>query len=338
MRVVYFGTPQFAAPSLAALLASQHTVVGVVTQPDRARGRGQHVTFGPVKQLALEHGVPVLQPERLKAEDSLAAIAALNAEIGVVAAYGKLLPQALLDLPPQGMVNVHASLLPRWRGAAPIHRAIQAGDTMTGVTIMRVVLALDAGPMLSRVELPIATDVTSDALEVSLADAGARLLIETLDRMSSGAVHEEPQDDTGVTYAAKLTRADSQVDWSRSAQQIHDQIRAMRPWPMVSVMWRGKRLILRTSAPAFAEASAGRPAHPRTDAPAHPESAAPAHPRTSAPAHLVEVSDALWISTGTDPLAITEVQLEGRRPQSAREFINGARPAVGDRFEPVSLT
>lgn len=336
MRVVYFGTPQFAAPPLAALLASQHTVVGVVTQPDRARGRGQHVTFAPVKQLAIEHGVPVLQPEKLKTEDSLAAIAALGGEIGVVAAYGKMLPQALLDIPPLGMVNVHASLLPRWRGAAPIHRAVAAGNPVTGVTIMRVVLALDAGPMLAKVEVPIPGDIRSDALEVTLADAGARLLIETLDRLAAGPVREEPQDESLVTYAAKISRADGQVDWSRTAEHIHNQIRAMHPWPMVSVMWRGKRLILRTSelthprtsASAFAEAPADKPAHPQ---------AAPAHLRTSAPGTLVALSDVLLVSTGSDPIAITEVQLEGRRPQTAREFINGARPAVGDLFSPVTL-
>jgi len=173
MRVLYFGTPQCAVPPLAALVAWGHTVVGVVTQPDRARGGGKHVTFAPVKALAVAHGLPVLQPERLKPPEVLESLAAFGADIGVVAAYGKLLPQSLLDLPPRGMVNVHASLLPRWRGAAPIHRAIAAGDTRTGVTIMRVVLALDAGPMLSRVEVPIDADVKSGALETGLATGGS---------------------------------------------------------------------------------------------------------------------------------------------------------------------
>ncbi|MBP6716769.1 MAG: methionyl-tRNA formyltransferase [Acidobacteria bacterium] len=318
MRVVYFGTPQFAAPTLAALLTSRHTVVGVVTQPDRARGRGQHVTFAPVKQLAVTHGLPVLQPERLRTPEAIEAIAALGADLGVVAAYGKLLPQALLDVPPLGMVNVHASLLPRWRGAAPIHRAIQAGDAATGVTIMRVVLALDAGPMLSRVELPITDDIKSDALEVLLADAGARLLIETLDRMDAGPAVETPQDETGVTYAARLDRRDGQIDWTRPARDIHNQIRGLHPWPLASVVWRGKRLILRTSTLAVAP----------TDAAA----------RGGAPGCIVALGEAMHVQTGTAPLAITEVQLEGRRPQSAREFINGARPAVGDVFEPVALS
>jgi methionyl-tRNA formyltransferase len=334
MRVVYFGTPQFATPTLAALLRSAHTVVGVVTQPDRARGRGQHVTFAPVKQLAVAHGLTVLQPERLKTAEALDAIAALGADIGVVAAYGKLLPQALLDVPPLGMINVHASLLPRWRGAAPIHRAIQAGDSATGVTIMRVVLALDAGPMLSRVELPIDDQTSSDELETRLADAGARLLVETLDRMAIGPVAETPQDESLVTYAARLDRRDSQIDWARPARDIHNQIRAMHPWPLTSVLWRGKRLILRHSTLA-----------PGTFVPGAPSTLVPRAlpPGTLAhgalpPGTLVSTSDALLVATGTSPLAITAVQLEGRKPQTAREFINGARPAVGDRFEPVPLS
>lgn len=311
MRVVYFGTPQFATPALASLLASRHVVVAVVTQPDRARGRGQHVTPSPVKALAVSRGLPVLQPEQLKAPELLRDLAGFGADIGVVAAYGKLLPQALLDLPPRGMVNVHASLLPRWRGAAPIHRAIQAGDRMTGVTIMRVVLALDAGPMLAWVEVPIGDDMQSDALEAKLADAGAQLLIETLDRMEDGIVIETPQDEAFVTYAARLDRRDSQIDWTRPARDIHNQIRGLHPWPLASVMWRGRRLILRASvlAPGIS---------------------------TLTPGTIVDISGGvLAIATGTTPLTITEVQLEGRRPQSAREFINGAHPAAGERFEPV---
>ncbi len=311
MRVIFFGTPQFAAPTLAALIASRHTVAAVVTQPDRARGRGQHVTFAPVKALAIEHGLPVLQPERLKAPEVLDALAAFHADIGVVAAYGKLLPQSLLDLPTRGMVNVHASLLPRWRGAAPIHRAIQAGDARTGVTIMRVVLALDAGPMLSRVEVPIDDAVTSETLERTLADAGAALLVETLDHIEAGRAVEAPQDETLVTYAARLDRRDSQIDWTRSARDIHNQIRGLHPWPLASVMWRGKRLILRSSSVAH-------------------DAVAPA---SAAPGIVIDLKpDALLVATGDGVLSITEVQLEGRSRQTAREFINGARPAAGDQL------
>jgi len=324
MRVVYFGTPQFATPSLAALLASRHIVVAVVTQPDRARGRGQHVTPSPVKALAVAHGIPVLQPERLKDAELLRTLAGFGADIGVVAAYGKLLPQALLDLPPRGMVNVHASLLPRWRGAAPIHRAIQAGDTITGVTIMRVVLALDAGPMLARVEVPIDDEIRSDELEARLADAGTQLLVDTLDRLEAGTAAGTPQDETLVTYAARLDRRDSQIDWTRPARAIHNQIRGLHPWPLAAVVWRGKRLILRASTLA-----------PGTLAPG----TSTLTPGTLAPGTIVDVSAGiLLVATGNSPLAVTEVQLEGRRAQSAREFINGAHPTAGDRFEPVSVS
>jgi methionyl-tRNA formyltransferase len=311
MRVIFFGTPAFAAPTLAALIASRHSVAAVVTQPDRARGRGQQVSFAPVKELALSHGLPVLQPERLKAEETLAELRNLHADIGVVAAYGKILPQSLLEIPSRGLINVHASLLPRWRGAAPIHRAIQAGDKVTGVTIMRVVFALDAGPMLSRVEIPIGPNVTSEVLEKQLADAGATLLVETLDRMESGDVPEVPQDDTLVTYAKKLERADGQIDWTRSAREIHNQIRGVHPWPMASVRFGGKRVLLRSSV-----------VHPGTG------------PGMS-PGEIVEADgDMLRVLTGDGLLRITSLQVEGGRPQSAREFINGfrPRPKIGDPF------
>ncbi len=346
MRVLYFGTPQFASPTLAALLASHHTVVGVVTQPDRARGRGQQVTFAPVKALAVERGVPVLQPERLKAPGVLESLAVLGADIGVVAAYGKLLPQALLDLPARGMVNVHASLLPRWRGAAPIHRAIQAGDTVTGVTIMRVVLALDAGPMLSRVEVPICDNAQSDALEAQLADAGATLLIDTLNRLEDGAVTETPQDESLVTYAARLDRRDSQIDWTRSARDIHNQIRAMHPWPLTSVMWRGKRLILRASAgtgdlkvPGYDGGEDRRNDSGNSSNGSDGSAGSDGGSNSSEqPGTVVSVTaDALVVTTGDGALSITEVQLEGRKAQTAREFINGSRPVAGDRFEAVAI-
>ena len=325
MRVLYFGTPEFATPTLAALLSSSHHVGGVVTQPDRARGRGQHVTFAPVKALAIERGLPVFQPERLKPVETLDAIAAFGADIGVLAAYGKLLPQSLLDLFPRGLINVHASLLPRWRGAAPIHRAIHAGDAMTGVTIMRVVLALDAGPMLSRVEVPIDENITSVELEHMLSHAGGALLVETLTAIENGMARETPQDESRVTYAAKIEKRDAQIDWTRSARDIHNQIRGLHPWPLTSVMWRGKRLILRAS-------------RLRQSVDVDQDRDVP-NQASAEPGTILGVSgDALIVATGDGRLNITEVQLEGRRPQSAREFINGARPAVGDQFEAVVVS
>lgn len=311
MRVIFFGTPAFAAPTLAALIASRHAVAAVVTQPDRVRGRGQKLTHTPVKALALAHGIPVLQPERLKTDETLAALRELHADIGVVAAYGKILPQALLDIPQAGLINVHASLLPRWRGAAPIHRAIQAGDKVTGVTIMRVVLALDAGPMLTRVEVPIDPNITSEALETVLATKGAELLIATLETLERGTSVEVAQDETLVTYAKKLERADAEIDWTRSAREIHNQIRGVHPWPMASARFSGKRVLLRSSV-----------VHPGTG------------PGLS-PGEIVEADgDMLRVLTGDGLLRITSLQAEGGRPQTAREFINGfrPRPAIGNAF------
>jgi methionyl-tRNA formyltransferase len=312
-RVIYFGTPEFAAPTLKRLLASSHTVVGVVTQPDRARGRGQKVTFSPVKTVALEHGVPVLQPEKVRDAAFLDELRAFNADIGVVAAYGKILPQALLDIPPEGLINVHASLLPRWRGAAPIHRAIQAGDAVTGVTIMRVALALDAGPMLKWAEVPIGPDATSVELERTLSELGADLLVSWLDQLTGGLWAETLQEEAEVTYAHRLERKDGQIDWTRPALAIHNQIRGLHPWPMASVMWRGKRLILR-----------------RSRVTADPSNGAPG---TIVAAH----GEDLLVATGTTLLRLVEVQMESGRPQTAREFLNGAHATAGDRFEPIIL-
>lgn len=314
MRVVFFGTPSFAAPSLAALIRSRHEVVGVVTQPDRARGRGQAVTFAPVKELALQRGLPVLQPETLKAPDALAAIRAFGADIGVVAAYGKILPQALLDIPPRGLINVHASLLPRWRGAAPIHRAIQAGDTMTGVTIMRVVFALDAGAMLSHVDIPIDHEINSAELELLLANTGAELLIGTLDTLERGTASEVAQDPSFVTYAKKLDRADGPVDWTRSATEIHNQIRGLHPWPLASTQLRGKRVILRKSRVGSILNA----------------------PRV-APGTIIDISDdAIAVAAGDGVLNLVELQPESRKPQTAREFASGTRILAGERFELIS--
>jgi methionyl-tRNA formyltransferase len=310
MKVIFFGTPSFAAPSLAALIASRHPVVAVVTQPDRARGRGQQVTFSPVKALALDHQLPVLQPAKLDAT-AIGGIRATGAEIAVVAAYGKILPQALLDALPRGFINVHASLLPRWRGAAPIHRAILAGDAVTGVTIMRVVFALDAGAMISTVDVPIDDEVTTVALEQRLASAGADLLVRTLDDLERGVTHEVPQDEALVTYAKKIERADGLIDWSRSARDIHNQIRGLHPWPLASTTFREKRVILRGSR-VSAEAGAGQ-----------------------TPGTIVEAAgDMLRVRAGTGELSITSLQFEGGRPMTPREFINGTRPRpdAGDRF------
>lgn len=259
LRLVFFGSPEFAVPTLRALAASAHPIVGVVTQPDRPRGRGQKVTPGAVAQAAAELGLPLLQPATLSDAGVRETLEGWRADLGVVAAYGRILPPWLLAIPPRGLINVHASLLPAWRGAAPVHRAIMAGDRETGVTIMRVVQALDAGAMLDRVVVPIDDDATSVTLERALAVAGASLLVHAVDRLAAGPVEEVPQDDACATYAAKITRADSPVDWRTTARAIHDRIRGLHPWPHAAATLDGQRLILHRSAclAATSDAPAG---------------------------------------------------------------------------------
>jgi methionyl-tRNA formyltransferase len=220
LRVVFFGTPAFAVPTLDALLASRHPVVAAITQPDKPRGRGHKTSDAPVKARALAAAVPVLQPQTLKDPAFMTAFAALNADIGVVAAYGKILSEAALAVPRLGMINVHASLLPRHRGAAPVHRAIMAGDPVTGVTIMRVVKALDAGPMIAEVRRTIGRDETSESVERDLSLLGAGLLVSTLNAIADGSARETPQADGAATYAARLTKEDGLIHWEWSAQRI----------------------------------------------------------------------------------------------------------------------
>jgi methionyl-tRNA formyltransferase len=315
MRVVFFGTPAFALPTLEALIRSRHEVVGVLTQPDRPRGRGQKPSDAPVKARSRELGLPVLQPGTLTDPATLQWIAALAADIGVVAAYGRILTEAVLSTPRRGLINVHASLLPKYRGAAPVHRAVIAGETMTGVTIMRVVKALDAGPMLATVERPIGPDETSDAVERDLSVRGARLLVETLDRLAHGALDEVPQDDSLATYAHRLTRADGIVNWSRPARELHNQIRGLHPWPHAHSYLGGERVILHGSR-AIERASG-------------PEDRHQPDPGTI----VAAVGDQLRVATGDGALLITELQTEGRRPTSTRAFLAGHPLTPGLRFQ-----
>src|ERR1051325_2310765 len=229
MNIVFFGTPRFAVPTLHHLLRSANSIAGVVTQPDRPRGRGQKVTFAPVKELAVEHGIPVIQPERLKSPDVADTLRTWNADVAVVAAYGRIIPEHLLTIPRLGMINVHASLLPKYRGAAPVHRAVMNGDAETGVTIMRVVKELDAGAMFATVTRPIGPDETSDVVEEALADAGAKLLLTVLDQMDAGTAREEPQTDSQATWAPRLTKEEGLVDGSQAAGTIHNRVRCLRP-------------------------------------------------------------------------------------------------------------
>jgi methionyl-tRNA formyltransferase len=306
LRVVMLGTPAFAVPTLDALLASRHSVTAVVTQPDRRRGRGQQTTDAPVKSRAREAGLPVLQPVALADPSFHTALASTGAEIGVVAAYGRILPESILAVPPRGMINVHASLLPRYRGAAPVHRAVMAGEAETGVTIMRVVRALDAGPMLSRVRRPIDADETSAEVERDLARLGADLLVDTLNRMADDGVVETPQEESLATYAPRLTKEEGLVDWSRSCREIHDQIRGLHPWPHAFTFAHGRRIILLRSSPL----GGGAAAPPGIVLAAH--------------------GDDLRVATGRGVLQIVELQAEGRRPMRARDFLAGHRLSPGD--------
>jgi len=308
LRVVFLGTPQFAVAILDAILASRHRPVLVVTQPDRARGRGQRVSEAPVKAAATWVGIPLLQPLSARDPAVLEAIDRSGADIGVVAAYGKILPTALLSRPRLGMINVHASLLPKYRGAAPVHRAVLAGERETGVTIMRVVEALDAGPTFAFARRPIGDDETSEDVEHSLARLGSTLLIETLDALVERRAHETPQDDAAATYAPRLTKAEGLVSWSLAANQIHNIVRGLYPWPHAYTYLEGARLILLRSAASIEAANAP-------------------------PGTILEADgDVLRVATGQGTLRLLQLQVEGKRPMATREFLAGHRVSSGARL------
>ena len=324
LRIVFFGTPEFAVPTLNALLASQHIVAGVVTQPDRPRGRGQRLQPSPVKELARAHALALLQPERLRDEGFLKSLAHFDADLGVVAAYGKLLTDAVLAAPRLGFINVHASLLPKYRGAAPIHRAVMAGESQTGVTMMRVVGALDAGPMLSAVSRPIGPEETSVEVERGLGRLGADAVVRAVDALSSGSVRETPQAEEAATYAPKIEKADGVVDWSASARTIHNQIRGLHPWPHAYSDLRGERCVLLESRvdPRSHDAA------DRLRQDVGGEDATSFEPGTVVEAH----GDVLKVQTGDGVIRLLRLQMEGRRPVSAREFLAGRRLAPGTTF------
>ena len=232
LKLIFAGTPDFAARHLAALLSSDHEVVAVYTQPDKPAGRGQKLTASPVKDLALAHDLPVYQPASLRNEEAQVELAALGADLMVVVAYGLILPKAVLDTPRLGCLNVHGSLLPRWRGAAPIQRAIWAGDAETGVTIMQMDVGLDTGAMIRKVSCTIASDETSASLYDKLAELGPQALVDTLDAMAAGDTTAEAQDDTLANYAQKLSKEEARIDWSMEAVAIERCIRAFNPWPI----------------------------------------------------------------------------------------------------------
>ncbi|MBV8852407.1 MAG: methionyl-tRNA formyltransferase [Sinobacteraceae bacterium] len=301
MRVAFAGTPQFAVPALQALLNSPHTVVGVLTQPDRPRGRGRQLAASAIKQLAAAAALPLSQPVSLRNPPEQEALRGWQPDVLVVVAYGVILPAAVLDLPRYGCINIHASLLPRWRGAAPVQRAILAGDTQTGVTIMQMDVGLDTGPMLLRRGLQIRPTDTAGTLQQRLAAAGAELLIETLAGLDGGRLSAEPQPSVGATYAAKISRGEALIDWQQTALHIERQIRAFNPVPGAETRLSGDQL----------KVHAARLVSDRDDV-------------SAAPGRIVDVlDDAILVGCGKGLLALTQVQRAGRKAVAARAFAQG---------------
>jgi methionyl-tRNA formyltransferase len=297
-RVAFMGTPDFALPALRAL-HEQHQVVGVVTQPDRAAGRGRAFTASPVKGMALSLGVPVYQPETLRRQESIDILAAWRPEVIVVAAFGQILPAAVLAIPPHGCLNVHASLLPRYRGAAPIAAAILTGESVTGVTIMHMDEGMDTGPILVQAEVPIEPEDTTGSLTTRLAQVGAELLVEALPGWLSGRVTARAQDPLQATYCRPLRKEDGRIDWTRPALHLERLVRACHPWPGVYTEWQGQRLkVLR--------------AHAR-----------PQHSAQDRPGLVLAAQGSLSVASGEGLLELLEVQLAGKKPLTAALFARG---------------
>jgi len=339
LRVIFFGTPSFAVPSLEALTGSTHDVVAVVSQPDRPAGRGQQVRPTATKQVALAQAIPVIQPARIKEDAFLQAVRDLQPDLGVVVAFGRILPDALLAIPRLGMINVHASILPRYRGAAPIQRAVLAGDTETGVTIMRVATELDAGPTFATAVVPIPLDATSGDMEHTLARLGAQLLLSIVDDLAAGRAVETPQDDARATHAAKITKAEGVLDWTEPAAAVHNKVRGLQPWPLASTTLAGQRLVLRRTAPLDpgVRSAFGPSGDPVTGEPPIPDLTPGLHVNADlTPGTVVRADgDELIVACGGGTaLRVLEIQPEGRRTMTAREFLAGRGAAEGARFEP----
>jgi methionyl-tRNA formyltransferase len=306
VKIIFAGTPQFAASALAALM-KHHQIVAVLTQPDRPSGRGMQLTASPVKQLATQHGLPVLQPASLKAEEAQQVIARLDADVMVVAAYGLILPKAVLQIPRLGCLNIHASLLPRWRGAAPIQRAILAGDAETGITIMQMDEGLDTGDMLVKSKCNIAADDTAQTLHDKLAALGAQAIVDALQQLKSGQLHPEKQDAQFATYAAKLTKSEAQLDWNQDAVQLERAVRGYYPFPTaIAILGDTQIKISRASLGANRVAAAGT---------------------------VIEVNKKhILVACGTGTLALEMMQKPGGKALPAAQFVQSFPIKVGDRF------
>jgi methionyl-tRNA formyltransferase len=299
LRIIFMGTPDFAVPTLRAILDAGHEVVAVYSQPPRAAGRGMALRKSPVQQAAEQAGLTVLTPERLKSAEEQSRFASFDADVAVVVAYGLILPKPILDAPRHGALNLHASLLPRWRGAAPINRAIMAGDAETGISVMRITEGLDAGPVCLEACVPIGANETAGELHDALAIRGARLMVQALAVLERGELDCRPQAEGGVTYAEKIDPAETRIDWSRPAREVHNLIRGLSPYPgaWFEVRLNGKRERIKALRSTLAEDS-------------------------GAPGALLDQN--LTLACGQGAVRLVEVQRAGKRPMSAEDFLRGA--------------
>jgi len=309
MNVVFCGTPRFAVPTLTTLVNSGFTVSLVVTQPDKPRGRGLEVVFSPVKQAALQFGLPVVQPEKIKNNEQFRSqLSSLAPDAVIVVGYGRIIPQWMIDLPLLGNLNVHASLLPKYRGAAPIQWAIASGESVTGVTTMRIDAGLDTGDILLQKEIPILADDTAETLAPRLADLGAALMIETLYGLQAGTLTGRSQDHSKATLAPVLKKEDGLIDFQRTAVEIWNRLRGFQPWPGAYTRFRGKQLQIHAAKPLPSLS-------------------------TSTPGELVAENDSFIVGCGNkSALEVTELQLEGKKRMSARDFLHGYRLTPGERL------
>jgi len=309
LRLVFAGTPEFAARHLQALLDAGHPVIAVYTQPDRPAGRGHKLMPSPVKLLAQQHGLPVLQPATLRDPAAQAELAALQPDLLLVVAYGLILPQAVLDIPRLGCINSHASLLPRWRGAAPIQRAIEAGDEQSGVTLMQMEAGLDTGPMLRKVTTPISAEDNAASLHDRLALLGARAMAEAIGPLAQGTLAGQQQDDTLATYAHKLNKEEARINWQRPAVELERQIRAFYPWPVSHALLAGETLKVLNACPGEG---------------------------TGAPGTILQASkQGLTVACGSGALCLTRLQLPGGKPLAFADLLNSRQEqfAVGRSFD-----
>lgn len=310
MKIIFAGTPEFAVPALAALITAGHEIVMVLTQPDRPAGRGMKLKASPVKVLAEQHQLNIFQPETLKAAVVQAQINDVNADVMIVAAYGLIIPSVLLNMPRYGCYNIHASLLPRWRGAAPIHRALLAGDKETGVTIMEVVPALDAGAMISKGVVPILDTDTTQTLHDALASIGADLMVQAMRELAkNGRIPSIPQDASLVTYAHKLEKSESKIDWQKSAVEISRQVRAFNPFPVATAQFRGEICRIWFATTSNGTAKAGEITGLNMDP-----------------------AGAILLGCGEGILQIFELQMPGGKRQTAQQFAQGQHVKVGEYF------